>query len=403
MSNAPAVIQVENLSKRFVLRKDKSIKERLVNATLSRQHREDFWALRDVDLTVSSGTTVGLVGPNGSGKSTLLKAIGGIIQPTSGTVRRRGRLAALLELGAGFHPDLTGRDNVYLNAAILGLTRRQTDKYFDAIVDFSGIEKFIETPVKFYSSGMYVRLAFAVAVHVDPDVLLVDEVLAVGDEPFQRKCMDRIKSFQREGRTIVLVTHALDQVAEICDRAVVLENGHVAVDGTAREAVRTLRADFDEQTTNQREAAGGAATSARVVSVEPLDTEGRPVRQHEQGTDLILRVTVQADELLRDWVLGIGIDSPTGQQVFGTNTQLLGTPLEPLIGQRTIDVKLAGLYLGEGDYHLHGALAEWSGPTFNQLSQAASISVEGSGRSIGPVGVGSIATNAAQEAVADLR
>lgn len=400
MSNPPAVIEVENLSKRFVLRKDKSIKERLVNATLSRQHREDFWALRNVDVTVTAGTTVGLVGPNGSGKSTLLKAIGGIIQPTSGTVRRRGRLAALLELGAGFHPDLTGRDNVYLNAAILGLTRRQTDTYFDAIVDFSGIEKFIETPVKFYSSGMYVRLAFAVAVHVDPDVLLVDEVLAVGDEPFQRKCMDRIKSFQREGRTIVLVTHALDQVADICDRAIVLENGHVAVDGSAREAIRTLRADFDEQTSHQREATGGAATTARVVSVQPLDADGRPVRQHQPGDDLVLRVTVQADELLQDWVLGVGIDSPTGQVVFGTNTQLLGTHLEPLIGQRTIDVRLAGLHLGEGDYHVHGALAQWSGPTFNQLSQAASLSVEGAGRSIGPVGVTGIATNAAQPVVA---
>jgi ABC-2 type transport system ATP-binding protein len=399
MSHPPAVIEVENISKRFVIRKDKSIKERLVNATLSRQHREDFWALRDVSLTVHSGTTVGLIGPNGSGKSTLLKAIGGIIQPTSGTVRRRGRLAALLELGAGFHPDLTGRDNVYLNAAILGLSRRQTDHYFDAIVDFSGIEKFIDTPVKFYSSGMYVRLAFAVAVHVDPDVLLVDEVLAVGDEPFQRKCLDRIKSFQREGRTIVLVTHALDQVAEICDRAVVLENGHVIVDGTARDAIRTLRADFDEQTTNQREAARRPATSARVTSVQPLDGAGRPVREHVPGSDLILRVTVHADEPLHDWVLGIGIDTPTGQQVFGTNTQLLGVPLEPLSGERTIDIQISRLYLGEGDYHLHGALAEWSGPTFFQLSQAASISVEGEGRSIGPVGVGDIATDAARPVV----
>ncbi|UOY01219.1 ABC transporter ATP-binding protein [Blastococcus sp. PRF04-17] len=256
MSDTPAVIQVEGLSKRFVIRKDKSIKERIVNAAMSRRHREDFWALRDVDLTIDAGTTVGLIGPNGSGKSTLLKAIGGIIQPTSGTVLRRGRLAALLELGAGFHPDLTGRDNVYLNAAILGLTRQQTDRHFDAIVDFSGIEKFIDTQVKFYSSGMYVRLAFAVAVHVDPDILLVDEVLAVGDEPFQRKCLDRIKRFQHEGRTIVLVTHALDQVVEICNRAVVLENGRVLADGTAREATKVLRADFDEQATTEMAATG---------------------------------------------------------------------------------------------------------------------------------------------------
>jgi ABC-2 type transport system ATP-binding protein len=174
MTDLPTVIRVDNVSKRFILHKDKSVKERLVNFSRSRRHRDDFWALRDVSFDIAMGSTVGLVGHNGSGKSTLLKAIGGIIQPTSGSVSRRGRLAALLELGAGFHPDLTGRENVYLNAAILGLTRQETDKHFDEIVEFSGIEDFIDTQVKFYSSGMYVRLAFAVAVHVDPDVLLVD-------------------------------------------------------------------------------------------------------------------------------------------------------------------------------------------------------------------------------------
>ncbi len=396
MSNDTAVIDVDNVSKRFVIRKDKSIKERLVNATLSKQHREDFWALRDVNVSIAAGTTVGLIGPNGSGKSTLLKVIGGIIQPTSGTVRRRGRLAALLELGAGFHPDLTGRDNVYLNAAILGLTRKTTDQYFDAIVDFSGIEKFIDTPVKFYSSGMYVRLAFAVAVHVDPDVLLVDEVLAVGDEPFQRKCMDRIKAFQKEGRTIVLVTHALDQVADVCDRAVVLEHGNVIVDGTAREAIRTLRADFDEQTAAQREQ---TAPAVSVISVEPLDATGRPVHQHTPGDDLVMRVTVRADEPLADWCVGIGITLPTGQQVLGTNTRLLGMPLPSLVGQQQFDVRLSGLFLGEGDYHLSGALATWEGQILHQLTEAASISVEGEGRSVGPVGLRSVDATAVPDVV----
>jgi ABC-2 type transport system ATP-binding protein len=398
MSTNPAVIQVEQLSKRFVIRKDKSLKERLVNATLSRQHREEFWALRDVSLEIPSGSTVGLIGPNGSGKSTLLKAIGGIIQPTSGTVRRRGRLAALLELGAGFHPDLTGRDNVYLNAAILGLSKKQTDMYFDSIVDFSGIERFIDTQVKFYSSGMYVRLAFAVAVHVDPDILLVDEVLAVGDEPFQRKCMNRIKQFQREGRTIVLVTHALDQVAEICDRAVVLEHGNVIVDGSARDAIRTLRADFDEQSAADR--ATEVPASARVISVQPLGRDGQPVRQLTPGDDLVLRVTVESDQPLEDWVLGVGIDTPTGQQVFGTNTAMLGIDLERLVGRQSVDVTLAGLHLGEGDYHVHGAMALRDGPAFSRLGEAASINVEGTGRTIGPVGVGGITAGPVREAVA---
>lgn len=395
MSNTPDVIQVEQLSKRFTIRKDKSIKERLVNAAASKRHREDFWALRDVSLSIPSGSTIGLIGPNGSGKSTLLKAIGGIIQPTSGTVRRRGRLAALLELGAGFHPDLSGRENVYLNAAILGLTSKQTDQYFDSIVDFSGIEKFIDSQVKFYSSGMYVRLAFAVAVHVDPDILLVDEVLAVGDEPFQRKCMDRIKQFQQEGRTIVLVTHALDQVADICDRAVVLENGQVVVDGTAREAIRTLRADFDAQTATDRVDQNPA--QARVVSIQPTGPDGRPITQLEPGDDLLLRVTVESEKPLEDWIVGVGIDTPTGQQVFGTNTQLLDLRMDRLVGRRTIDIRLTGLALGQGDYHVHGALAMWNGPAFTKLSEGASLSVEGARRSIGPVGVREISATAHDE------
>jgi len=241
---AVPVVKMNGVSKRFIIRKEKSLKERVVNFSRSRKHKEDFWALRDIDLEIEAGTTVGLIGANGSGKSTLLKVIGGILQPTTGTVRRRGQLAALLELGAGFHPDLTGRENVFLNGAILGLTQKQIEGYFEAIVDFSEISEFIDTQVKFYSSGMYVRLAFAIAIHVDPDVLLVDEVLAVGDEPFQKKCLDKIKEFQREGRTIVLVTHALETVEEMCDRAIVLSHGNIIFDGNSVEGVAALRKNF---------------------------------------------------------------------------------------------------------------------------------------------------------------
>jgi ABC-2 type transport system ATP-binding protein len=243
---APEIVRLEAVSKRFVLLRDKSVKERLLNITASRAHRQEFWALRDIELSIPAGATVGLVGHNGSGKSTLLKLIGGILQPTSGSVSRRGRLAALLELGAGFHPDLTGRENVYLNAALLGMSRADTRAAFDQIVDFSGVEDFIDTAVKFYSSGMYVRLAFAVAVHVDPDLLLVDEVLAVGDEAFQAKCLDRIREFQREGRTIVLVSHAAPQVEQLCDRVVVLHHGAMIFDGGASEGIRVLRSQTDD-------------------------------------------------------------------------------------------------------------------------------------------------------------
>ncbi|TIH37818.1 ABC transporter ATP-binding protein [Subtercola vilae] len=245
LRNAPTVVRVTDVSKRFVIRKEKSLKERIVNFGRSQKHKDDFWALRNVSFEIKAGTTIGLVGANGSGKSTLLKVLGGIIQPNDGTVERRGRLAALLELGAGFHPDLTGRENVYLNSAILGLTRKQTDEYFQSIVDFSEIEEFIDTQVKFYSSGMYVRLAFAIAVHVDPDILLVDEVLAVGDEPFQEKCMNKIKEFQAEGRTIILVSHSAGQVEELCDRVVVLSHGNVVFDGGAADGILALRESFE--------------------------------------------------------------------------------------------------------------------------------------------------------------
>jgi ABC-type polysaccharide/polyol phosphate transport system ATPase subunit len=242
---APDVIRVRDVSKRFVIRKDKSLKERIVNLRRSNAHREDFWALRDIHFDIPSGSSIGLLGANGSGKSTLLKVLGGIIAPSSGVVERRGRIAALLELGAGFHPDLTGRENVYLNASILGLSTKQTDGYFDSIVEFSEIGEFIDTQVKFYSSGMYVRLAFAIAVHVDPDILLVDEVLAVGDEPFQAKCMAKIREFQQEGRTIVFVSHSAQQVEEICDRAIVLEHGHIRYDGDVPDGIIALRQSFE--------------------------------------------------------------------------------------------------------------------------------------------------------------
>lgn len=239
------VIRVSGVSKRFVIRKDNSLKERLLNLQVSRQHRSEFWALRDLNFSVPSGITLGLVGANGSGKSTLLKVIGGILDPTTGIVSKRGRFAALLELGAGFNPDLTGRENIYLNAAILGLGKKATDAIFNEVVEFSELGEFIDTQVKFYSSGMYVRLGFAIAVHVDPDVLLVDEVLAVGDEPFQMKCMKKIKEFQAEGRTIILVSHSAGQVEALCDRVLVLSHGSLIFDGPTKRGLKVLRESFE--------------------------------------------------------------------------------------------------------------------------------------------------------------
>jgi ABC-2 type transport system ATP-binding protein len=242
---APVVVRIDDLSKRFVIRKEKSLKERIVNFGRSNRNKEDFFALKHVDIEILSGQTVGLVGHNGSGKSTLLKMIGGIVQPSSGSVLRRGEVAALLELGAGFHPDLTGRENVYLNGSVLGLSKSAIEASFQSILDFSEIGDFIDTQVKFYSSGMYVRLAFAIAVHVNPDILLVDEVLAVGDEQFQEKCMAKIREFQSEGRTIILVSHAASQIREVCDRVIVLNHGEVIFDGDTPGGLRALKKSFD--------------------------------------------------------------------------------------------------------------------------------------------------------------
>jgi ABC-2 type transport system ATP-binding protein len=241
---SPVVIRLENISKQFVVRQDRSVKERLLNFRVGQQHRQKFVALKDIKFEILAGSTVGLIGHNGSGKSTLLKVIGGILSPSSGSVYSRGSIAALLELGAGFHPDLTGRENVFLNASILGLTRAETADKFDDIVEFSGIGDFIDTQVKFYSSGMYVRLAFAIAIHADPDILLVDEVLAVGDEQFQEKCMNKIAEFQRDGRTIILVTHSPGQISELCDRVIVLNHGDMIFDGDANEGLQAMRDAF---------------------------------------------------------------------------------------------------------------------------------------------------------------
>lgn len=237
-------IEISDVSKQFVLRHTRSIKEAVVWLAKGRKGdlSEKFHALKNVSLKVKTGETVALLGLNGSGKSTLLKHISGVMLPDSGTVRTRGRVAGLIEVGAGFHPDLSGRDNVYLNGAILGMTEQQVNDRFDDIVEFSEIGPFIDTEVKFYSSGMYLRLAFSVAVHTDPEVFLVDEILAVGDEPFQRKCLDKIKELSAAGKTLVVVSHDLDLVSRICERGVVLRHGNVVFDGPVREAVALLRA-----------------------------------------------------------------------------------------------------------------------------------------------------------------
>jgi len=232
---------VRNVSKHFVLRHTHSLKESFIAALKRKKLTTSFEALHDVDFTISEGESVALLGFNGSGKSTLLKLISGVLRPDSGQVLARGRIAGLIEVGAGFHPDLSGRENVYLNAAILGMSRKEVDAQFDAIVAFSEIEQFIDTEVKHYSSGMFVRLAFAVAIHTAADILWVDEILSVGDEPFQKKCLDKIRELQARGTTLVVVSHDLDTVSDLCSRGVVIQKGKMVFDGDSHEAVTLLR------------------------------------------------------------------------------------------------------------------------------------------------------------------
>lgn len=381
----PVVASVEHVSKRFIIRKDSSIKERIVTlGRAGRRHRQSFWALDDVTLDIHAGETIGLVGHNGSGKSTLLKMIGGIIEPTSGTVRERGRLAALLELGAGFHPDLTGRENVFLNASVLGLSREETEAQFDDIVAFANIGDFIDTQVKFYSSGMYVRLAFAVAVHTDPDILLVDEVLAVGDEAFQRKCMDRIRQFQHEGRTIILVSHSLDQVVDLCGRSVLLDHGKIVYDGNPTIAVAKFRDLLEERRLEERatDAANARTGGAAVTTVIARTGDSRSEGPLRRGEDLEIVVTVAADHL-DGWSCRIQIDDKMGQKVYVTGTDWLGVTQEALSGEREVRFLLRAPAFGGGKYFVNAALLNDQGQTLHNVMQATSFNVEADPHAIG--------------------
>jgi ABC-2 type transport system ATP-binding protein len=374
IGSGPDIVVLDNVRKHFRVRRDNSLKDRIVHfGRAGKAHRKNFVAVDDVSLTIQAGTTVGLLGANGSGKSTLLKLIGGIVSPSSGTVRTRGRMAALLELGAGFHPDLSGRENIYLNASILGLTRSEIDEQFEDIVEFSGIRDFIDTAVKFYSSGMYVRLAFAVAIHTNPDILLVDEVLAVGDEAFQRKCMDRIAQFRADGCTIILVSHSAQQVAELCDRGIVLRDGAVVYDGDTDEAIGVLRdvlqGRADVPPSDQSHA------PILVKSVELLDTNGVARKQFRSGETMVVRLHVASDHRVERWAAGFSINTPMGHLEFASNTDLLGRQPEPISGDRIVDFRVADLHLGSGIFHVHANAVASSEPGDHGIAHGATFTV----------------------------
>ncbi len=387
-------VDVRDVSKRFRLAHGQynSFKERIIHGG-KRKQTDDFWALHGVSLTVKEGETVGILGRNGSGKSTLLKCICGVLQPTTGEVAVRGKLAGLLELGAGFQQDLTGRENVYLNGSLLGMSKRDVDRVFDAIVDFSELEEFIDGPVKFYSSGMYIRLGFAVAVNVDPDVLVIDEVLAVGDERFQRKCMDRINEFQDDGRTIILVTHSPDTVRSICDRGIVLSHGKLIAEAEPGEATRIFREGL------MAEGAGMSIVDPTIVAVPAIPTPGamdslpdaeRPVRFRSvhrvysgdnnvpymrTGDDLTIRVEFEALYPTEDVVFSLEIRDEKSNTIMRTDTSIIGVSIDAPRGTSVMHFGIVGVPLLDGSFSFALGLQSRSGVLYDWQENAGTFEV----------------------------
>jgi ABC-type polysaccharide/polyol phosphate transport system ATPase subunit len=343
-------------------------------------------ALTNVSFDVGAGETVGVVGANGSGKSTLLKLLAGVLRPTSGTVSVRGRLAALLELGAGFHPEISGRENVLINGLLLGLTRREIARRFDEIVSFAELEEFIDAPVKTYSSGMAVRLGFAIAAHSDPDVLLVDEVLAVGDEAFARRSLEKFSEFERAGKTLLFVSHDLGLVAERCRRALWIDQGRVAADGPSGETVALYRDNVSEREAERRgeaerpePAAPGRIGSgaASVAAVRLIDSEGRPTVRMRSGEPARLAMDVRTPSPLHDFVFGFAVSTVSGAVVFGSNTTIDGLAPEELSGESTVVLEIDSLDLAPGVYSVDAAVHARDGSPYDYRRDLLRFEVAG--------------------------
>lgn len=354
-------ITVDGLWKNFRLYHEKNqyLKTALLKGGRSRH--EDFWALKNISFDIPRGSTFGIIGSNGSGKTTLLKCLAGILSPDKGTLRLEGRLAALLELGAGFHPDLTGRENIYLNSAILGMTRRDTDVHLDDIIEFSGLERFIDTPVKNYSSGMVVRLGFAIAINVDPEILLIDEVLAVGDESFQQRCYEKIEGFRRDGRTIVLVSHGLSQVTQLCTTTAWVEKGVLRKLGPSYEVVSEysgINHNAQPKTADELGERWGSM-EAEITTVELLGSDLVP-RLPETDKPLVIRVSFEAHVPVKDLVVGLRVTDLHGTNVWGTNTKRRAFTITNVFGKGSVDFSIPRLPLLAGTYDLTVALSDLS-------------------------------------------
>ncbi len=367
-----STITFDNVSKRYHLRRNRarSFRELFVRRKLPRPPvptqvpPANLWALRDVSFEISAGETVALVGPNGAGKSTALKLISRIMLPTQGQVNVNGRVAALLELGAGFHPDLSGQDNVFLSGALVGMGREEITRKYDSIVDFSELEAFMDLPVKHYSSGMFARLAFAVSIHLEPEVLLVDEVLAVGDQNFQQKCLDRIAELRRQGVTICLVTHALEAARRLCSRALWFDHGRLRADGAAEAVIRAYIDEAIAQDARRLTEGPGllshdqrwGSRKIEIYRVRLTDAGGEPNVIFKTGAPLVVHLDYRTQSRVPPPVFGIAIHRNDGLHICGPNTAFSHIQLPPVEREGSIAYAIPHLPLLEGLYHVTAAV-----------------------------------------------
>jgi len=377
-------IAAEGLSKRFLLHHERrtGLKERFIRGKAPKA--QEFWALKDASFTIPKGTTFGLIGQNGSGKSTTLKVLAGIYRPTAGKVEVNGRVSALLEVGAGFHGELTGRENIRLNGAILGLSGRQVSAAMDTIIDFAAIGDFIDQPVKFYSSGMFVRLGFAVAISLDPEILIVDEVIAVGDEEFQRKCFDYLFDLRRRGRTIVFVSHSLGLVGDLCDQAAWLDHGVVRELGPAREVAdayvvsineREIHAQVGDAVPPTSQASRIGSGEIRVTSLETLDEADQPSSVLISGQTCTFRMHFQAQVAMSGLTFGLGFVHESGATVSGPNSGRLG-PFSVDPGPGYVDFRVPDLLLQAGTYRISSSVVD-RGHVYDHAKEEWELRVRG--------------------------
>lgn len=385
-----AAISVDHVSKQYRIGVDagelkyRSLRQAISDACMAPVRRlsrsgsqaskdDTVWVLNDVSFDVSPGEVIGLIGRNGSGKSTMLKILSRITAPTSGKVQVQGRIGSLLEVGTGFHPDLTGRENVFLNGSILGMKHREIQRQFDAIVEFADITQFLDTPVKRYSSGMYVRLAFAVAAHLNPEILLVDEVLAVGDVDFQRKCIGSMQSVANSGRTVVLVSHNLALIEKLCRSAVWLDKGDLRLTGSADEVV----SDYVKQSRSWTSSNlldyphRKPDSTARFSSIRILDRNGQECHDLPAGSDIVIKLGIEADQVIRQPCVAVTIVTPHNQRVFYCGSRDAGCDLPPIEGRYSLTCHLKSLNLLAGRYYIDLSLHDPAYRDYDSIPSAA--------------------------------